>query len=45
MNSILEYKKILIVCINNLSVDKGLENAKYYGILKFYTSPNVNQFV
>ena len=41
----LTINKILIGCMNNLSVDKDLENAKYYGILKFYMSPKVNQFI
>ena len=45
MNSILKLTKYLQLCINITNIEhlnKGLENLKYYGILKFYTSPEVN---
>ena len=44
MDSILKSTEYLQSCINIISIvhlNKGLENIKYYGFLKFYMSPNL----
>ena len=38
----LKTNKIPIVIIITEHLNEGLENLKYYGILKFYTSPKFN---